>query len=818
MCAICDQFYPPAAECHYDGLTVTETGDAPGSVLGGVFSVLGLGDLFSGSLTAADVDVFRITAEIGQNFSLTTAGLGENAVTDTFLVLYDASGNEVAFDDDSAAGYYSTLTHTATGSTYYVGVMTYETRNGYTPNDTGDYTVTYQSDGASDGPLPFYELDQIADQLINGYWNDTGRSARNVDVSVANGASATIYVDYSAMDATGQWFAQQSLDVWSAVTGLTFSTAPPPSGDKVMFTFDDEASGAYASTSTNWDGTTNSVFINVSKSWISGDHYDLDSYSHQTFIHEIGHALGLGHAGNYNAGSGGSITYSNSAEFANDSWQATVMSYFSQTSNTETSASRAYVLTPTMGDILAVQLMYGTNGALRTGDTTYGDDANAGDFYDSIAANWKNMAFTILDDGGYDMLRFMSTSATQLINLNAEQFSNVGGETGNMGIARGTVIEAAFGGTGSDTIIGNAADNYLVGGQGNDTLYGGEGRDMAGYENASGAITAKLVDQTVTGADGTDTLTSIESIRGSNFDDTLVGNSDHNTLQGGAGQDTLTGGGGNDILHGGDDNDELLGSDGDDFLYGELGDDRLWGGVGSDWLEGGDGNDLLKANDGDDTLYGGDGNDKLVGNDGYDILVGGAGNDFITGSYGGGQLIGDAGNDVLRGGGDSDMLDGGTGDDKMTGGSSADEMYGGDGRDSLQGGSGNDTMSGGAGNDYLDGGRGADILNGDGDDDTLLGNNGTDILNGGAGDDRLTGGIGADTFVFGTETGWDWVFDWESGIDQLDLTAWNLASFTVVEAAANNRSNSLRLELDSDSWISIGGISLNDFSVDDVLL
>jgi serralysin len=800
MCDICAHFYPPTAECHYDGLTVAETGDAPNTISGGVFSVLALGDMFTGTLGVSDVDVFRITAEIGQNFSLTTAGIGDNAVTDTFLVLYDASGNEVSFDDDSAAGYYSTLTHTATADTYYVGVMTYETRNGFTSNDLGDYTVTYQSDGASGGPLPTYDLDQIADQLINGYWNDTGRSARNVDVSVANGASATIYVDYTAMDDTGQWFAQQALDVWSAVTGLTFSTATPGAGEKVMFTFDDESSGAYASTSTNWDGTTNSVFINVSKSWISGDHYDLDSYRHQTFIHEIGHALGLGHAGNYNAGSGGSITYANSAEFTNDSWQATVMSYFSQTSNTEISASRAYVLTPTSGDILAVQQMYGTNGALRTGDTTYGDGGNSGDFYDSVTANWKNMYFTILDDGGYDTVRFTSTSSTQLINLNAESFSNVGGETGNMGIARGTVIEAAEGGSGTDTIIGNDADNYLVGGLGNDTLAGGNGRDMAGYENAAGAIIANLVDQTVTGADGADTLTSIESIKGSGYADTLTGNGEQNTLQGGDGDDTI------------------LGAGGDDFLYGDLGNDLLWGGSGSDWLEGGDGNDLLKANDGDDTLYGGAGDDKLVGNDGYDILYGGAGNDFITGSHGGGQLVGEDGNDVLRGGGDVDMLDGGNGDDKLSGGSSDDDLSGGDGRDSLQGGSGDDTMSGGAGKDYLDGGRGADIILGGDDDDTLIGNNGADSLNGGAGDDRLTGGIGADTFIFGTEIGWDWVFDWESGEDQLDLTAWNLADFAAVTSIANNRSTSLRLELDVDSWISIGGISLNDLNADDILL
>ena len=55
-----------------------------------------------------------------------------------------------------------------------------------------------------------------------------------------------------------------------------------------------------------------------------------------------------------------------------------------------------------------------------------------------------------------------------------------------------------------------------------------------------------------TGGAGSDTLTSIENLTGSAFDDTLTGDGNANILSGLAGDDTLNGGAGNDTLDGGD--------------------------------------------------------------------------------------------------------------------------------------------------------------------------------------------------------------------------------------------------------------------------
>ena len=122
--------------------------------------------------------------------------------------------------------------------------------------------------------------------------------------------------------------------------------------------------------------------LNVSTGWLSSYGTSIDSYSFQTFVHEIGHAIGLGHQGGYN----GSATYGIDNDFVNDSWQMSIMSYFSQTENTATTASYAYLAGPMMADILASQNLYGApdSSTATAGDTTYGANSNIGNYLDQV--------------------------------------------------------------------------------------------------------------------------------------------------------------------------------------------------------------------------------------------------------------------------------------------------------------------------------------------------------------------------------------------------------------------------------------------------
>jgi serralysin len=341
----------------------------------------------------------------------------------------------------------------------------------------------------------------------------------------------------------------------------------------------------------------NSVFFNAQRSVATAPTPTNGGF--ELYMHEIGHALGLSHAGPYDLGDMSSyFAYARNAIFFNDSEQYSVMSYFNA-ETTHAFLGSVDASTPMLYDIAAMQRIYGANMNTRTGDNTYGFNANAGQaFYITGATQQAN--FAIWDAGGRDTLDFSGYDETQWINLNEEAFSSVGGLRNNISIARNVTIEDAFGGSGADSILGSAVANLLRGnagadsidgGVGNDTLEGGAGNDLYLSVTANDLIT-EVADNGADTIIATGSLSMPENIEvaiiapgevgitfnGGAAPEMILGNELRTIISGGGGDDTLSGFSGEDDIFGGDGNDLIVASIGARYLDGGAGDDVILAG------------------------------------------------------------------------------------------------------------------------------------------------------------------------------------------------------------------------------------------------
>ncbi len=395
------------------------------------------------------------------------------------------------------------------------------------------------------------------------------------------------------------------------------------------------------------------------------------------------------------------------------------------------------------------------------------------------------------------------------------------GYAGDDIISSGAGNDSIVGGDGNDTISGGDGADALRGSAGDDSLDGGAGDDTAYYDWATAAVTVSLLTGTATG-EGTDTLTNIENVVGSAFDDLIYASNSGSVLSGGDGNDNLVAGDGADAIDGGSGldwanyststsavtvnlatgvhsggyatGDTLTGAE---WVYGSAFDDVLTGDAGANTLAGGSaGNDILDGGAGNDSLLGQDGADNLRGGAGADTLDGGAGSDWAnySGSSAGVTVNlatgtasgGDATGDVLT---SIEYLWGSSHNDTLTGDAGVNYLAGADGNDYLLGNAGNDTLVGGDGNDTLRGGAGADVLDGGA---------GIDIAHY---DFSTAGGITID-LVAGTGIGGDAQGDTFTGIESLvgtnyadsltgdanGNTLWGYAGDDIISSGAGNDS------------------------------
>jgi Ca2+-binding RTX toxin-like protein len=384
-----------------------------------------------------------------------------------------------------------------------------------------------------------------------------------------------------------------------------------------------------------------------------------------------------------------------------------------------------------------------------TGDDVYIVD-NAGDVVTEL--NNEGTADLIMSSIG----RVLPAYVENLWLIGTANINGIGNLQGNM-LVGNAGNNALTGVTGADYLYGFGGNDVLWGGADGDTIDGGEGIDTAVYTASTAGVYADISANLYFGGHATgDTVTGVENLIGSSYDDVLVGYTGANVLTGAAGDDALFGAFDDDVLLGGKD------------------DDTLTGGTGADVLNGGDGADtasyLTAAAGLTVSLTTGTGTGDAQGDTFISIenLTGSGFNDTLVGDGNANVLNGDLGIDSLFGEEGDDTLIGGSEDDELDGGIGADEMLGGEGRDTYIVDDAGDVVTETIGEGYdtvltsvsydvglyneievLQATGTADLyLIGSLDNNSIIGNAGNNAIVGSYGKDTTTGGAGYDVHVW----------------------------------------------------------------------
>lgn len=244
------------------------------------------------------------------------------------------------------------------------------------------------------------------------------------------------------------------------------------------------------------------------------------SYDYLTFVHEIGHALGLAHPhddGGTSSIHSGVDHDQDAGDYGLNQFIWTAMSYVDVASpySPGENTNWGFIGGPMAFDIAAIQHLYGANLTHNTGNDTYYLPTENG-----LGTYWS----CIWDAGGTDTISGEGATNAVTINLNNASLANDDPNAGGY-ISRVNDVKGGF-------TIANSQGGYGV----------------------------------------------IENAIGSDFGDSLRGNEYSNSLYGKGGSDTLVGGGGNDTLVGGMGSDRLIGySSGSEF-------DILSGGMATDYF------------------------------------------------------------------------------------------------------------------------------------------------------------------------------------------------------------------------------------------
>jgi hypothetical protein len=381
----------------------------------------------------------------------------------------------------------------------------------------------------------------------NRWWHDAGGSGVIPSAVAKHALTYSFIADstglgagdangFQALDSSQQDVVRQALGYISSVADISFTEVA--SGGDIQYGSNAQTnSAAYA----RYPNEGSQVFLANNQSTFQGG-WGAGSYEWETVLHETGHALGLKHPGNYNAGGGGTAGPYLAASA--DNRNNTIMSYHDAATNKRVvynngmfQASAVNPDTFQTLDIAALQYLYG---AASSQQATF------------QWADGRAMQQTIYNNNTSSVLDLSNQTGTNVLDLRAGRKSSIGLHdayadmpftkaqyaaltsggrkissligtptyTGanNLTIANGSTINRATGGSGSDSIILNADADTVDGGDGNDGFFvttgsgditGGNGDDTVFIMKKAGAVWTLSSDHSTLTLNKTDARTHV---------------------------------------------------------------------------------------------------------------------------------------------------------------------------------------------------------------------------------------------------------------------------------------------------------------------